>query len=409
MSQVFSADSSCREVVRKFLGWLGVSEGRTASPKTSAYCQARGRLGVDTLQQVHREIAEAIEGSVESDDLWYGRGVKVVDGSSISMPDTSENQAAYPQPSCQKPGCGFPVMRIVGVFSLVTGALLGLAKGALHIGEGALFRQLWERLSPGDVVLSDCGFCSYAHVYFLTRGGVDLVMRNHQRRKVGLHLVKRFNRNERLVQWHKTKNIPNWLSKAAWLLMPDTLLLREITFSIHTPGFRTRTITVITTLLNRKVFPTRAFAELYRRRWMAELFLRDIKITMRFDILRCKSPEMIEKELWMHLIAYNLVRALMFNAAQTHRIPVERISFKGALVTIREWTPLLAADLEESQRRWMTALLLKYLASDLLPSRPNRSEPRARKRRPKNYPLLTKPRIIFMEIPHRNRYKKPLT
>jgi hypothetical protein len=406
---VFAADGSCREILQKFLAWLALTEQRTASPSTAAYCSARGRLRVDTLTPVHAQIANAMEAGLTEDDLWYGRRVKVIDGSSVSMPDTPENQAAYPQPSGQKPGCGFPVMRIVAVFSLATGMLLALAKGALHIGEGALFRTLWTLLCPGDIVLTDCGLCSYAHAYLLSLRGVDLVMRNHQRRKVAFHVLKRFGPGDRLVLWHKTSACPNWMSPKQWDALPDTLRVRELDCRIHIPGFRTRSFVVVTTLLNPKAFPKHAFTQLYRRRWMAELFLRDIKTTMRFDILRCKTPDMIEKELWMHLIAYNLIRALMREAATSHHVPIERISFKGALATIREWTPLLASDLHPSQRQCMTALLLKYLGRDLLPCRPNRSEPRARKRRPKNYPLLTKPRNLFLEIRHRNRYKKPLT
>ncbi len=386
---------------------MAATDQGTASPRTAAYCLARRRLLVEDLRDVHGEIADAIEPDADEHDLWVGRRVKVVDGSSVSMPDTPENQAAYPQPSGQAAGCGFPVMRIVAVFSLLSGALLALGKGTLHVGEGALFRSLWETLCPADVVLTDCGLCSYAHVYLLAQRAIDVVMRNHQRRKVGVHILKRLGPGDRLVAWHKTSACPNWMSLHEWNDLPDTFRIREIDCRVALAGFRTRSFVIVTTLLDAKAFPKAAFADLYRRRWRAELFLRDIKTTMGFDILRCKSPDMIERELWMHLIAYNLVRGRMHCAATTHRVPIERISFKGALATLRQWAPRLAADRDEDRRLGMIDLLLHTLARDLLPHRPNRSEPRVRKRRPKNYPLLTKPRHVFVEIKHRNQYKKP--
>lgn len=407
LSQVLAADRACRETVRKFLLWLGLLEEKTASPQTAAYCNARARLPLPQIQQAHDQVVQNLHRSSHSQTLWHGRSVKVIDGSSVSMPDTPQNQLAYPQPSCQKPGCGFPVMRIAAVFSLATGALLHLAHSALNVGERRLFQRLWALLDPGDVVLCDRGFCDYASLYLLFQRGVDSVMRNHQRRKTGLRVIKRFNKMDRLIEWHKTGNIPKWMDKTDWLAMPDFLRLREIAFSVSIPGFRTQSITLVTTLLDPKRFPTQAFADLYRRRWMAELFLRDIKTTMGFAILRCKTPAMIEKELRMHLIAYNLVRALILQAAREHRVEPFRISFKGAIATLRQWAPILAAaHLGETKRQWLARLLREYLARDLLPKRPNRTEPRSIKRRPKNYPLLTNHRRLYREIPHRKQYTK---
>ncbi len=407
LSQVLAADRSCREVLRKYLAWLALEQGKTASPNTGGYCRARGRLSVRGLEELHPRVVERIESTGSRQWRWYGRRVKVVDGSSVSMPDTPENQQAYPQPDGQKPGCGFPVMRIVTLFCLASGAMLAVARGALSVAERTLFRTLWELFEPGDVALADCGFCSYADFYFLARRGIDCVMGNHPRRKVGLELVKRLGRGDRLVKWHKTKVCPRWLDKEQWRALPDTLLVREITVTVEIPGFRSKTIIIATTLLDHKQFPTHAFAQLYRARWMAELFLRDIKTSMQMDVLRCKRPAMIHKELWMFVIAYNLIRALMLQAAQKHGCSPFRISFKGTMATVRQWAPLMAAaNLDETKLQEMTHMLLAYLARDLIPSRPNRIEPRARKRRPKQYQLLTKPRQIFKEIQHRNRYKR---
>ena len=406
LSQVLSADGSCQEAAKKFLAWLALTNGPQASPRTAGYCKARARLSQADIDREAERVVQRIQAAAAAVPLWRGRRVKIADGSSVSMPDTAPNQQAYPQPKGQKAGCGFPVMRIVAIFSLTTGVLLHLAKGALRVGERALFRSLWDRFDPGDVVLTDCGFCSYADVFLLLQRGVDCVMRNHQRRKVGLSLVRRLGRGDRIIQWHKTSTRPKWLSPEEWRALADRLTLREITFSVAVDGFRTEVITVVTPLLDPEAFPKAAFVELYRQRWRAELHLRDIKTTMGMDVLRAKSPAMIHKELTMHVMAYNLIRALMLDAAVSHGVSAHRIRFKGAVATVRQWAPLLVAgELDAPRQRRMMKRLLECLALDPLPHRPNRTEPRARKRRPKNYQLLTQPRHEFKETPHRSKYK----
>ena len=403
---MFAADRACRGTLRQFLGWLA-TQGQTASPRTTGYCKARARLRPADLDDVHHRLGRDVRAAHLARGLWYGRPVKVVDGSGLSMPDTPRNQACYPQAQGAKPGCSFPVMRVVALFCLGTGVLLSLAKGALNVSERALFRSLWGLLEAGDVVLADRGFCGYAEFYFLAQRGVDCVMRNHQRRTVGKTLLRVLGPGDRLILWHKS-SCPVWPSRAVWATVPDTLTIRELDFQVAVKGFRVESITVVTTLLEPTAFPTEAFADLYRRRWRAELFLRDIKITMGMDILRCKTPEMVHKELTMHLIAYNLVRLTMLEAARAHAVPWERISFKGTLATLRPWAPLFLAAGPRTRRALWTRLL-GYLAADQLPDRPNRVEPRARKRRPKNYQLLNKPRHLFQEIPHRNKYAKVLS
>ena len=355
-----------------------------------------------TLARLARKI-RAVHGPA---GLWFGRPVKVVDGSGLSMPDTPENQALYPQSKGAKPGCSFPVMRVVALFCLGTGALIRLAKGSLSVSERALFRSLWDQLQAGDVILADRGFCGYAEFYFLLQRGVDSVMRNHPRRTVGKTVLKSFGKGDRLILWHKGKAGPRCPDKPVWKTLPETLALREIAFQVAVKGFRTKSITVVTTLLDPAAFPTEAFADLYCRRWLAELFLRDIKTTMGMDILRCKTPDMVHKELTMHLIAYNLVRLTMLEAAAAHDMPFERISFKGTLSTLRQWAPIFAAAPTPAARERLWSILLHYVGADRLPYRPDRVEPRARKRRPKNYQLLNKPRRLFKEIHHRNHYTK---
>lgn len=407
LSQVCDAECGCRETLRKFLGWLAL-EGKSASARTPGYCKARRRLPQKDLDETLARLSRNIRAAHSPIRLWRGRCVKVVDGSGLSMPDTPQNQKSYPQPSGAKQGCSFPVMRVVALFCLGTGALISLAKGSLRVCERALFRSLWGLLERGDVILADRGFCGYAEYYHLMGRGVDCVMRNHQRRTAGKTMLKSLGRGDRLILWHKGKAGPHSPDKPLWHILPDTLTLREITFQVAVNGFRTDTITLVTTLLDPEAFPTEAFAQLYRSRWQVELFLRDIKTTMGMDILRCKTPDMVHKELTMHLIAYNLVRLTMLEASCAHDTPVERISFKGALATLRQWAPVFAgADASRHPKLWTH--LLACLAADTLPQRPNRVEPRARKRRPKNYQLLNKPRRLFKEIHHRNKYTKMLS
>jgi hypothetical protein len=407
LSQVLSDGASCQEMVSKALAALWLTEGKRASPDNSAYCQARKRLPESFLQRVAETAASQLECQVSTKQLWMGRRVKIVDGSSVSMPDSAANQKVYPQPKGQKRGCGFPVMRLVVVFSLATGAILRLARGSLSQSERTLVQSLQAILQAGEVLLADRGFCGFAEIYVLMRRQVHAVVRMHQNRS-GARCKKKLGRGDRLVEWLQSKKIrPAWMELKTWTEIPKSLTLREITYTVPIRGFRSEKIVLVTTLTDPKLFPKKAFVELYLQRWKAELFLRDIKISLHMDVLRCKTPDMIHKELWMHVIAYNLIRSLMSMAAQRHQVCVLSMSFKSSLAIIRQWAPWMAG-LDPTSRCFskMQELLLHYLAQQLVPHRPNRIEPRARKRRPKNYPLLTAPRKLFIEIPHRNRYRR---
>jgi hypothetical protein len=327
LSQTLAADKSCRETVRKALAWLALVDGKVASPSTAAYCKARIRLPKGILERVNRNVIDRLEARNSDGDLWYGRRVKVVDGSSLSMPDTPENQHRYPQPSGQKRGCGFPVMRIVVVFSLATGAALDWAREALSVDERSLFRRLWPQLQAGDAILADRGFCSYADIWLLMRQGVDSVMRKHQARTTGVRPLRNLGRGDRLVEWLRGYARPKWLTLEEWRAIPLSMTLRELTFVVPIKGFRTKSVTLATSLLDHCEFPREAFANLYEKRWMVELFLRDIKTSMGADVLRCRTPSMVEKELEMFLLAYNLTRAVMCEAADRHGIDRFCLSF----------------------------------------------------------------------------------
>ncbi len=389
--------------------WLTLKTGKNASPNTASFCKARARLPRKGLESIHRRLTNEIEAQTTDDGLWRHRRVKIVDGTGLSMPDTMANQKIYPQSRRQKPGCGFPVMKLVATFSLGTGAILGFVKGTLHDAERILFKDLWDLFEPEDVVLADSAFCSYADFYFLSQRRVDCVMANHQRRTKGLEFVKSLGKEDRLLYWIKMKPCPTWLEKSQWEKVPEKLLIREVSFRVTIRGFRTKRITLATTLFDQRQYPKKDLAQLFRRRWMAELYLRDIKSTMGMDILRCKTPDMVHKELIMYIIAYNLIRSLILQSSIILQVQMDRLSFKGTLTIMRQVNPptlrlIRTQNLEESFHK---AVLL-IIAKDIVPDRPDRQEPRARKRRPKNYQLLNKPRNQFREIPHRNKYAKPL-
>ncbi len=403
--QVLSPAMACRAVTLKALAWLRAERGEKASTGDSAYVQARRRLDTAWLLDLARQVAGRLE--EPADCLLRGKRILSVDGSSASMPDTLENRLRWPQPSGQKRGCGFPCVRIVALFSLATGGLVQLAHGPLEQAEQSLWRMLWGTLREGDVILADRGFSSFAELYLLSVRGVDSIVRKNARRTVGARRVKRLGKNDWLVEWTRDKSCPNWLSSGHRKRLPATLLVREITFAVGVPGFRTESVTVATTLLDPETYPRDLFPCLYRRRWEAELRLRDLKTVMGMDVLTTKSPEMVEKELAMYWLAYNLVRGLMTMAAARHGGDPVRISFKGSLDLIRQWGPE-ATKADAGELADLHEFILEYLAAQKLRSRPDRSEPRAVKRRPKTYARLTKPRHEFQDIPHRNRYKNPV-
>jgi len=373
------------------------------SPNTAGYCKARGKLIPCELIGTSRRVAAKMERACPWS--WHGRRVMVVDGTGLSMPDTPENQAAWPQGKRANPGCGFPVMRVCALFSLATGAMVGLASGSLQIHERTLYRTLWRLLRKGDVLLGDRGFCAFADFCLLFQKRVDCVMRKHCRRK-NERVIKRIAKNDRIVAWKKSGVRPQWLPAGKWALLPESLSIREVEVRVSYPGFRTQNILVVTTLLDPKDYPADSIAELYLRRWNVELFFRDIKTTLGMDILSCRTPRMIEIELWMHVIAYNLVRAFMLESAIHYSVPYARISFKGTLSSLRQFASALSStNLSARDRAELIQYMLACIAGVPLPYRPGRSEPRARKRRPKNFHLLNKPRHLFREIMHRNRYK----
>lgn len=412
--QVLNPDMACQEVVSKLRCWrLSQRQGHAASSTqpslgTSGYCQSRKALSLHLVISAFETLRSHLERRAASAWLWCGRRVKVLDGTSFSMPDTAANQKRWPQHSSQKKGCGFPTAKMLGLFCLSTGAWLGHSLGRWCRHDLSLLAGLKPLLVKGDILLGDAGFCSYALMAEFKERGIDTVFRLHQARSKDMRRGRKLGKDDRLQTWAKPLQRPKRSSwkKRAWSKLPPQLQVRVVRVVLEKKGFRTRRLWVATTLTNAVAYPAEKLAELYFRRWSIELFYRDIKTTLRMESLRTKTPEMIEKELHMHALAYNCIRALILESASQHQQELGRISFKGAVDLLRQWLPR-AVQVHEKPRKLARcqAELLEAIASVQNPLRAGRKEPRAMKRRPKSYQLLTRPRREFQEIPHRERYR----
>jgi len=385
LGQTLAADHSCRNALA-LARTAGVLSAK-ASVHTGAYCQARERLPEEPLHQLACGLGAQLVESERTEDRWFKRRVVAVDGSSVSMPDTPENQALYPQPSAQAPGCGFPVMYLCTLLSLASGALLDFATGGGCGNELALWRKLWALLRAGDIVLGDRLYSTYADLALLRTLGVDVVARLG-RRKTDFRKGRILSVTDHIICWNAPKVLPAWLGAQ---VIPPQLTVRELRFQVEVSGFRAETITLVTTLLDADTYSKEALAELFFCRWQIELRFRDIKTMLGMDCLRTKTPERARKELWMYLAAYNLLRTFMYTAAQKAGVPVARISFQGCRQRVAAVNQSKSgAAFSGCYRR-----LLRDLTNDLNPDRPFRIEPRAVKRRPKQYNLLNKPRAVL--------------
>lgn len=393
LSQVLSDDHSCDDAVDRFQKYRCDQGLPAVSPATTSYCEARQRLPENVVWELVRQTGGSIHEKANRAWLFHGRSVKIVDGSTVIMPDTPANQAAYPQLKSQAPGLGFPILRLLVVFSLAVGTVLEAAVGPYQgkqTSELALFRTLLERFQPGDIILADRFFCSYWVIAALQARGIDVVVRLHQRRTADFRRGRRLGPEDHIVTWPKPKAVPAWMSRAEYHAMPATLTVRELRVRVQDKTKRVRSLVVVTTLLDAHTDPAEELGELFRERWHAELDLRALKTEMQMEMLRTETPEMVRKEVAMHLLAYNLIRGLMAEAAQAEGLKPRRLSFKGALHTIRSFEEVHLYD-----PAWIRAdlpRLLELIGRKRVPDRPDRSEPRAVKRRPKPHPRLNVPR-----------------
>jgi hypothetical protein len=396
LGQVLSQDHSCRAAVARLIAHR-VSQGqRPCSAETGAYCQARKRLPEEFFAAAARKTGQSLDHSAKKEWLWKGRRVLTYDGSTVSMPDTAENQQAYPQPPQQRLGVGFPLARIAAFFSLSCGTVLDLAicsysgKGHSELG---MLRQLWDILLSGDILLADRYMCAWHEIHLLKQRGIDTVTRIHHCRGVDFRRGKRLGKGDHIVEWRR----PGRIRSIDWQtlkLLPEQITMRETRVRIQQLGFRCRSMIVVSTLLDAEAVTANDLAELYRARWNAELDLRSLKQTVQMDILRCKTPELVRKEIWTHVFAYNLIRTIMAQAAAKHDIEPRTISFKGAVQTLEAFQPLIAIQGERNctHRRYLYQRLLDAVATHRVADRPDRFEPRLRKRRPKKYDSMLEPR-----------------
>ncbi len=398
-SQVLDADGGCKEVVRKLQALSAMKSIPLPSSSTAAYCQARKKLDLPSLTTILQHTSKRLQSMTDTGRL-NGRRVVVVDGTGLSMPDTTGNQQVWPQQRNQKPGCGFPRASLCACFCLQTGALLSYELGNKKSHELPMLRKQWDTFKAGDIFLGDKGFCSYYDVFNFKERGVDSVITLARRVPVSdAKSVKSLGEDDLLIKWEKpVRTKASSYSQKDWDGLPETLLLRQIKVTVKVPGFRVTTFYIITTLLDAEEYPANEIADLYFQRWDVELFFRDIKTVMGMDILRCKTPDMVRKEILMHLIAYNCIRSLMIESAEKDGVRVRSVSFKGSVQALRQWEPYLnQSQMSGQEQGRLIQLLLESIAGNIISERPDRSEPRVVKRRPKPYRRLTVPRHEMAE------------
>jgi hypothetical protein len=396
LGQVLSADHSCRAAVARLLAHRAARGQVPCSARTGAYCRARQRLPEEFFSATACAVGRGLDARSDRRWLWKGRRVYLFDGTTVTMPDTPENQAAYPQVYNQGPGLGFPIARLGAVISLACGAVVNLGfcryagKGE---GEVSLLRRLWDVLRPGDVLVGDRLMSGWCGMHLLKQRGVDTLSRLSAHRRADFRKGTRLGKDDHLVTWRKPTSIRS-VDRRTYNALPDSITVREARFRVEQPGFRTRSVVVVTTLLDPEQTTKKELAELYRARWNNELDLRSLKSTMQMGELRGKTPEVVRKEVWAHILAYNLIRTVMAQAAARHEIPPRSISFKGAMQTLEAFEPLLTlrSAWDTAGRRDLYHEVFDAIATHRVADRPDRFEPRLKKRRKDYCGWFTKPR-----------------
>jgi hypothetical protein len=386
LTQVICPVGCCRLAVTRVMAWLVAHGQKPCGPGTGGYCKARARLPEGVVTQLTRQTGRTLHDGAPQQWLWKGRRVQIADGTTVTMPDTPENQAEYPPHGSQADGIGFPQIRLVALFSLACGAILDAAIGpsrGKQSGENALLRQIAGGVESGSVVVADRYFGGWFDLALWQERGVDVVTRIHQKRAPDFRKGRHLGREDHVVMWPK-KQRPVWMDRATYLRLPRALAIREVRVRVAQRGFRTRVLVLATTLTDPSIL-AEDLAELDRARWQAELDLRSVQVTLGMDVLRCQSPEMVRTELWAQLLAYNLIRAAMATVAVSSDREPRELSVAGTVQALAAFAEVLdtASGYESFVR-----VVLAYRVGN----RPDRFEPRARKRRPKPYPPLTVPR-----------------
>jgi hypothetical protein len=392
LAQVINDDHSCSDAVSRIIAHRAASGLKPCSPNTASYCNARGRIVTDVLRTLARRTAEELQAAAAQQWKWNGRNVFIADGTHVSMPDTPENRASYPQPPTQKPGIGFPLARLTVLLSLATGACHDLAiapyKGK-GTGETTLLREMYDALKPGDVVLADALFDNYFLACELRERGIDLVARLKYKRASSQKL--QHGPDGEVLVWQRP-NKPHGMPGEQYREYPKSLLMRQVHVDAHGKNNRAKQFQVITTILDTSI-DGQQIGDLYERRWSGEVDIRSVKVVMQMEILRCKTPEMVHKEIWAHLLAYNLLRTVMAVAAAESGKEPRQVSFKGAKQAVTAFAPKIEAAQPKDRAR-LIAALLAVVAYRRVGDRPGRWEPRARKRRPRPAARLMQPRAV---------------
>jgi hypothetical protein len=396
LSQVLNDDQSQQAAVARVISHFSSQGREVPSANTAAYSKARSRLPDTLLVTQAQNCAQELKAMTLPGWRWKNKDVNLVDGSTLSMPDTLENQAVYPQPCTQKKGAGFPLARIVTVASHASGAMLDLAIGpwsGKETGEHALLRKILHVFKPGDVALGDCYYASFFLIAMLLEMEVDAVFPIHGARHNDFRRGKRLGKKDHLVQWKKPAR-PTWMDKETYDKFPDFITVREVVVNNSRDGYRSRSRVVATTFLKSKEASKKELALLYDYRWCVELDLRSIKETMHMGILRGKTPAMVHKEIWAHILAYNLIRKIMAQAALIHNKKPREISFKLALQMINAFRQagILSEKNKDNYLRLLKAICYKKIGN-----RPGRREPRRIKRRPKAFPRMQKSRHLYQK------------
>jgi putative transposase len=381
--------AACAAAVADIATYMQQIGGRVPSGDTGDYCRARSKLDSAALHRLTSQTAGALEEGADPSWLWHGLHAKLIDGFTFTMPDTPENQGEFPQQKNQPPGAGFPIARACAVLSLATAAIgdvnIGPYQGK-ETGESALLRGILDCLKEGDVAVFDRYFCSFMMLAILRLGGVHFCVRLHQGRHGDCRRGKRLGKDDHRVTWTRPKR-PSWMSEALYEQIPETLTLRELRFQVIVPGRRTQTLTVVTSLTDAEAYPKEEIAQLYGYRWNAELDIRDIKRTLGLDHVRCKTPDMVRRELWVTLLAYNLIRKLIATAAAVQGKPPRQLGFTLACQTVlSSWMLLATGACRDVRPLWRLAL--QRIAANEVANRPGRIEPRAIKRRRDLYPVM---------------------
>ena len=401
LSQVLrdGKEASCQAAVARVVSHcqqLGIA---APTSDTGDYCRARAKLVESAIRTLSCEVAAGLELAANKAWLWKNRfHAKLIDGFTFTMPATSKNQARYPQSTAQKPGVGLPIARVVGILSLATACVMNLALGPYQgkeTGEPALLRMLLRSFVPGDIAVADRYYCSFMMIALLLRQGVQTCAREHQLRHSDFRRGRRLGKYDHLITWTRPPR-PKWMDEATYAQIPETLTLREIRYNIVESGRRTRTVDIITTLLDADEFTQQDIADLYGFRWNAELDIRSIKASLNLAHVRCKSPEMVHRELWTTILAYNLIRTTAAGAALVHDKQPRQISFTSTCqYVLASWMQLSAGAIPATQLDHYVAVMLTQIAACEVAHRPGRLEPRVLRRRRHGYPLMQKPRAVL--------------